>query len=115
MFRRVKYPNDFHYNTSGQQISEEVINNWLEEMIDYMQSHKEEYVMTTKSGNTLLCVAREENYNGESFYNVMVAKNFMQLEVTNGGYVLSEEFRNDNQENQVNNFTISENGYIRIK
>lgn len=77
----VKYPT--HFTVSSKdfraiEISDEEINKWIQQGIEYFRGNKDEYYYFTGSGNTLVHIYR---FEGDEEYYVVVSKDYESSEV----------------------------------
>lgn len=81
---KVNYPENFYSFGSGVKISDEEINKWIREGIDYLEEHQDESSYRIASGDTMIVIFRflynSSNENTYS-YEVNVCKNRQELMV----------------------------------
>lgn len=77
------YPEEFYDYTNGLNISNEIINEWIKDCIDRLESNIENNHALISSGNTMVEVSRlyyDEN-DERYYYEVTVAKGYSQKSV----------------------------------
>lgn len=77
----VKYPT--HFTVSSKEfkaieISDEEINKWIQQGIEYFRENKDEYYYFTGSGNALVHIYR---FDGDKEYYVVVSKDYESGEI----------------------------------
>ena len=77
----VKYPT--HFTVSSKdfraiEISDEEINKWIQQGIEYFRNNKDEYYWYIESGNTCVHIHR---YDGDKEYYVIVSKDYESCEI----------------------------------
>jgi hypothetical protein len=77
------YPDSFYKyeTTSYNDVSDERINAWIKEGVDWLNNNPEEEQWSSSSGNTIVIIHKEkECSNGpvKLYYNITVAKNYLQ-------------------------------------
>ena len=70
------YPNDFYSSKNGVKISEETINEWIEDMITYMEDHEDCSYHYTSSGNTMVVIIRSAVELDGNKYEIKVCSNY---------------------------------------
>lgn len=77
----VKYPTHFTVSSkdfTAVEISDEEINKWIQQGIEFLRENKDEYYYFTGSGNTLVHIYR---FEGDEEYYVVVSKDYENSEV----------------------------------
>lgn len=79
---KVNYPENFYSFGSGVKISDEEINKWIREGIDYLEEHQDESSYRIASGDTMVVIFRflYNSCNKNTYsYEVNVCKNRQEL------------------------------------
>lgn len=66
------YPEGFYDYTAGVNIEDGLVNEWIQECIDYLEENTESSYMFTASGNTYVLVTRLRPSEGK--YSIHVSK-----------------------------------------
>ena len=73
-----QYPQDFYDFSKGVDITDEEVNKWIKEGIEYLENHKDEVYYAIASGNTIIHISRYyyNDIKGYYFYDIDVAKSY---------------------------------------
>jgi hypothetical protein len=76
------YPHDFINQQGGKKISHDLVNEWIEECIYFLEQEPQEQYASFESGDTKVVVVRRYDNEDSYYYTIDVYKNRYTIEIS---------------------------------